>query len=100
MRRLCGFRGPRDLHRCIFGNLRMNSPAEAISVDRRSTWGLLLAGVFVVGLFAPTFQQLVHIWLLDANYSHGFFIAPICLWLAWRLAREHPLPERGDAVQG
>jgi len=78
----------------------MNAPSAARNNDRPLRWGLLLAGVFVVGLFAPTFQQLVHIWILDANYSHGFFIVPLSAWLAWRVVREHPLPECGDPVQG
>jgi exosortase len=77
----------------------MMSSAEA-AVDRPKPWGFYLAAVLLAGLFVPTFQQLIHIWLLDANYSHGFFIVPISLWLAWRVAREYPMPERGDAVQG
>src|SRR4051812_11425012 len=78
----------------------MNAPFAAKNDERRLFLGLLLAGLFVIGLLAPTFQQLFRIWLLDANYSHGFFIVPISAWLASRVLRDHPLPEHGDPVQG
>jgi len=78
----------------------MNAPFQAKIGDRPATWGLPLAGLFAAGLFAPTILQLAQIWELDPNYSHGYFIAPISLWLAWRVVREHRLPERGEVMQG
>src|SRR5262245_35883997 len=64
------------------GKSSMISPAEVGAVDRPKPWPSFVAAALLVGLFAPTFQQLVHVWLIDANYSHGFFILPISLWLA------------------
>ncbi len=79
----------------------MSSPADAVTVARRPFWVLLLAAAFVVALFVPTFQFLAsRVWLVDDNYSHGFFILPIALWLAWRVIEAHPLPQNGSVSQG
>ncbi len=77
------------------------SPVAAPTVDRRPITGLLIAAGCVVGLFFPTFHFLVdRVWLIDANYTHGFLILPISLWLAWRVIGEHPLPRKGEPIRG
>lgn len=73
---------------------------NAASADRRPNWALALVGVFLIVLFYPTGRQLVDVWLLDANYSHGFLILPLSAWLAWRVVREHPVPETGEPGLG
>lgn len=78
----------------------MNLAAQGAPVDRRQTLGLFLGAAFAICLFAPTLRQLAQIWLVDNNYSHGFFILPVSLWLAWLVVKAHPLPERGEPVQG
>lgn len=45
---------------------------------------LLLAFVFV---FLPTWQNLVRVWSTSEDYSHGFLIVPLCLFILW-LKRE------------
>jgi exosortase len=78
----------------------MNSPAAAPVTSQRSMGGLLLCGAFLAALFAPTILQLSHVWELDENYTHGYFILPISLFLAWRVVQAHPIPEKGDVIQG
>jgi exosortase len=78
----------------------MNSPAAAPSADPRRTWGLLVCGALLAVVFAPTLWQLSRVWDLDPNYSHGYFILPVSLWLAWRTYQSHPVPDQGDVIQG
>ena len=42
---------------------------------------LILAGLGLV--FWRVFVRLVDAWIVDGNYSHGFFIIPIALYFAW-----------------
>ena len=42
---------------------------------------LILAGLGLV--FWQVFVRLVDAWMVDGNYSHGFFIIPIALYFAW-----------------
>ena len=61
---------------------------------------LLIAITFLVVSFAVLFRNvaasLVHHWYTDDNYSHGFLIVPLALYLAWerreRLAQLTPSP--------
>jgi exosortase len=48
-----------------------------------------LVGVFAwfvaIGLlYGPVLLTLARDWASDSNYSHGFVVIPIALWLAWR----------------
>lgn len=46
---------------------------------------VLLCGVFV-GIYFPTFNWMIAQFLVDdSNYSHGFLIPFVCLWLVWQL---------------
>ncbi len=51
-------------------------PASALS-----TLAPVLAGLLV--LYLPVFRKLVYDWGHDDNYSHGFLIIPIALYLVW-----------------
>ena len=42
---------------------------------------VILAGLGLV--FWQVFVRLVDAWIVDGNYSHGFFIIPIALYFAW-----------------
>jgi exosortase len=42
---------------------------------------LILAALSLV--FRQVFVRLVDAWIVDGNYSHGFFIIPIALYFAW-----------------
>lgn len=50
---------------------------------KRNFWPLV--GVFVCLLIAyyPVFVKLVHDWDVDPNYSHGFFIPLLSLYMVW-----------------
>lgn len=57
---------------------------------------LLVVSGFVV-LYVDVIAKLVHDWATDDNYSHGFLIVPIALYLAWeRRARLATAPVRGN----
>lgn len=43
----------------------------------------LLLGVFII-LSLPVLRDLIGDWMRDDNYSHGFFIVPISIWLMYR----------------
>ena len=45
--------------------------------------GLLLAGV-LVALYAPVLKLLVRQWYIDADYSHGFLVPLLSLYLIWQ----------------
>jgi len=39
----------------------------------------------VFGLaYAPNFRELIAIWWVDPNYSHGFLVIPIVVWILWQ----------------
>ena len=38
----------------------------------------------VIILFAPVLLKLVHIWYTDPDYSHGFLVIPISLFMVWQ----------------
>ena len=47
--------------------------------QRRCAVGL---AILVLGLsYAPNFRDLLSIWISDPNYSHGFLVIPIALWI-------------------
>jgi exosortase len=46
---------------------------------------MVLAAMAMV--YAPVVAGLVRQWADDENYSHGFLVAPIALWLMWRSRR-------------
>ena len=45
--------------------------------------GLLLVGVLIV-LYAPVLKVLVRQWYTDADYSHGFLVPLLSLYLIWQ----------------
>jgi exosortase A len=71
----------------------VTTPAPALDWRR---WApgivLLLAAVL---LFRSTAQAMVHIWNTSDTFAHAFLVAPISLWLVWRLRHQmSPLPTR------
>lgn len=57
---------------------------EKFRIDKK-IW-ILLALIVVV--YLPVLYDLVIDWYTDSNYSHGFLIMPIALWLIWRKRKE------------
>ena len=45
----------------------------------------VVALLFVVGLYAATWQQMAGTWSTSDTYAHGFFVPLVSAWLAWRL---------------
>jgi exosortase len=43
----------------------------------------LLFATFILAYF-PVWKRLVLIWYSSDDYSHGFFIVPICIYILWR----------------
>ena len=58
---------------------------------------LLLITSFIV-VFLPVWKNLIHAWSSSEEYSHGFFIIPICIYIIWqkkdRLSQIPPIPSR------
>jgi exosortase A len=46
---------------------------------------LVIALVWVAGWFAVTGRAMVDTWAHTETYAHGFVVAPISLWLVWRM---------------
>ena len=66
--------------------IRHDSTIDASTrADRRSLWAstAILAAALLVS-YAPSLANLVHEWLTNPNLSHGFFVAPIALYILWR----------------
>jgi len=53
---------------------------------RRASPFLLLAGSFWL-LYGAVVRHLVHDWMRDENYSHGFLIVPLALYFVWERRR-------------
>jgi len=50
---------------------------------------LLLLLLLLLGVsYYSTFKSIVSIWLRSGTYEHGFIIAPISLWLIWRIRHQ------------
>jgi exosortase len=67
---------------------------NATVTGRRSPWILvvLLLGSFAL-LYRDVMGKLIHDWMVDENYSHGFLIIPLAVYFAWqRKERFHETP--------
>jgi exosortase len=49
--------------------------------------------------YAPNFQELYRSWSEDPNYSHGFLVIPIALFMLWRRLSDMPWEQTGEEVQ-
>lgn len=55
---------------------------------RRTAPLALLASAMVIAAFWPTVYTMARIWIDIGDYSHGFLILPLSLWLIWRKRHE------------
>jgi exosortase len=55
--------------------------------NRKNLWAACLAGATFVMLYRHVFAKLLHDWWSDDNYSHGFLIIPIAVYLGWERRR-------------
>ena len=64
-------------------------PAGAGLTGARAWWWALGAAALVLALaYAPNFLDLYRTWCSDENYSHGFLVIPIALFILWRRLTE------------
>lgn len=59
--------------------------AQPVKIIDKRFW-IILALVAVV--YIPVLYDLVIDWYIDENYSHGFLILPLAIWLIWRKRRD------------
>lgn len=65
-----------------------------------TTWRIALAAlavalVWIGGWYASTAAAMVEIWMRSETFAHGFVVAPLSLWLIWRMRhRLAPLAPR------
>jgi exosortase len=58
-----------------------------------------VAASLVLGLaYAPNFRDLKSTWTDDPNYSHGFLVIPIALFILWRRLQDTPAKPLPTAV--
>jgi exosortase len=55
---------------------------SAFSGPRLALLVLLAAGFFLA--YFPVWKRLVATWLSSEEYSHGFFIVPVCAYIVWK----------------
>jgi exosortase len=59
-------------------------------------WALGAVAAMLAWAYAPNFRDLSTIWSAVPDYSHGFLVAPIALFILWRRLAERPWdPSRG-----
>jgi exosortase len=87
------------------GALVSSSASGTNSADweRRQSWAWWCAGGAVALMLAlaysPNLRELFRIWADDPNYSHGFLVIPIALFMLWRRLSEMPWERpRDDAA--
>ena len=84
---------------------QLSAPARtsAAPTTPLASAGWLVLGVIaalVAALFGSSFISLVGLWGRDANYSHGYLVAPISLILALRIYRRVGPPVGGEIAFG
>jgi exosortase len=60
-------------------------------MSKKSIWLSVPFAASFIFLFRGPMVKLVHDWIIDNNYSHGFIVAPIALYFAWRKRDEFRL---------
>lgn len=78
--------------------------ARAVAHRRQSWWlasGLLvLLLVLLLLIFQDTYRTIVEIWIRSDTFAHGFIIAPISLFLIWRIRADLVLLEPTPSLLG
>ena len=49
---------------------------------------LLVVSVFLLWAYASEFSWFWETWSSDPNYSHGYFVIPVALWILWRRLKD------------
>ncbi|OGC77774.1 MAG: hypothetical protein A2Z27_02640 [candidate division Zixibacteria bacterium RBG_16_50_21] len=59
-----------------------------LPLRQRIPFGIIILGVFLFAIYLPVFVELVDDWERDSNYSHGFLVPLVSLFLLWRKRKE------------
>jgi exosortase len=65
----------------------MPAPAKAKTTGewvRSNKWPLTITAALVAILYAKNFAKLFSDWMIDENYSHGFFVPVAFFWMLWQ----------------
>lgn len=68
-------------------------PAASV-IDRRQVFFLLVSVALFIGFFLPSMAYMVHRWSSSDEFSHGFLVPLVSLFLLWRkreVIRQTPL---------
>ncbi len=70
-----------------------NRTSDIISHIKRHRYPYIL--IFIILLFnIPVFRDLIADWLRDSNYSHGFLIIPVSIFIFYRKRKELTFPAK------
>jgi exosortase len=69
-------------------------------LDRRMAALLILPLASFLFLYRDVISKLIHDWSIDENYSHGFLVIPIALYLAWERRHRFAAAPRHPSVLG
>jgi exosortase len=70
--------------------ISLNRPAIIANLKAHRLAYLLIGALTLFNI--PTLVIMIRAWADDPNYSHGFLILPIAIWLFWRKRHELTLP--------
>ena len=65
-----------------------STAATAREWVRSHRWPLLIVVASIALLYARNFAKLFSDWSIDENYSHGFFVPIVFVWMLWRQRHE------------
>jgi exosortase len=66
----------------------MTSPEISVPQKFRIDKKIWILFALIIIVYLPVLYDLFLDWYTDSNYSHGFLILPIALWLIWRKRHE------------
>lgn len=72
----------------------MSQPKQTMDAASKQTLVLTLMGLWAFAccvIYLSTVSGMVNIWSRSDTFTHGYLVAPISLWLAWRI-RDKLLP--------
>lgn len=79
-----------------------NAPVVELSFLKKFTPQLLFLTILFAVIYFPTFSALIQMWWSSDDYSHGFLVPFISLYLAWmkrgELSHARPLPSVWSGV--
>src|SRR5688572_11492042 len=69
-------------------------PVEIVPVSSASAWPRIIAGIVVLAgtiwSYWPTITTMVGAWEREADYSHGYLVAPMALLFLWFTRSSRP----------